>query len=415
MQPVRPALIDRAMPDSERLIVHVDMDAFYASIEMRDNPQYRGLPVVVGASPGSRGVIAAASYEARRYGIRSAMPVGEALARCPQALFLAVDMAKYRAVSSQLFEILETFTPQVEPISIDEAFLDLTGCPAPADAEPRAGPESLPHAVGRVIKARIREILKLPVSVGVAPNKFLAKLASELAKPDGLRHIEAGEAEGVLAALPLTVLWGVGAHTQQRLQALGIRTVGDLQRTPASLLRASLGFAAESLTRLSRGLDDRPVHTSRQTKSIGRETTFEQDTADREFLARTIGVLAEDVARTLRAEGLAGRTVTLKVRYANFHTLTRNLTLPAPTNAGAVLYRAAARLLERVGVPVPAVRLVGVSISGLSTARLAQVPLFAPDDPNALIDEVVDAINERFGDRTIRPARDLDPDDPAGG
>ena len=218
----------------------------------------------------------------------------------------------------------------------------------------------------------------------------------------------------MLAALPLTVLWGVGAHTQQRLQALGIRTVGDLQRTPASLLRASLGFAAESLTRLSRGLDDRPVHTSRQTKSIGRETTFEQDTADREFLARTMGVLAEDVARTLRAEGLAGRTVTLKVRYANFHTFTRNLTLPAPTNAGAVLYRAAARLLERVGVPIPPVRLVGVSVSGLSTARLAQVPLFAPDDPNALIDEVVDAINERFGDRTIRPARDLDPDDPAG-
>ena len=403
------------MPDSGRLIVHVDMDAFYASIEMRDNPQYRGLPVVVGASPGSRGVIAAASYEARRYGIRSAMPVGEALARCPQALFLAVDMAKYRAVSSQLFEILETFTPQVEPISIDEAFLDLTGCPPPAGAEHPSEPESLPHAVGRIIRARIRELLQLPASVGVAPNKFLAKLASELAKPDGLRHIGAAEAEAVLAPLPLTVLRGVGAHTQQRLQGLGLRTVGDLQRTPASVLRASLGFAAEDLTRLSRGLDDRAVQTSRQTKSIGRETTFEQDTTDREFLARTLGVLAEDVARTLRAEGLAGRTVTLKVRYSNFRTLTRNLTLPAPTNAGAVLYRAAARLLERIGVQIPPVRLVGVSISGLGPARLAQVPLFGPDDPNARIDEVVDAINERFGDQTIRPARDLDPDDPAGG
>ena len=403
------------MPDSERLIVHVDMDAFYASIEMRDNPQYRGLPVVVGASPGSRGVIAAASYEARRYGIRSAMPVSEAFARCPQALFLAVDMAKYRAVSSQLFEILETFTPQVEPISIDEAFLDLTGCPPPADAEHPSEPEGLPHAVGRIIKGRIRELLQLPASVGVAPNKFLAKLASELAKPDGLRHIGAAEAEAVLAPLPLTVLRGVGTHTQQRLQGLGLRTVGDLQRTPASVLRASLGFAAEDLTRLSRGLDDRAVQTSRQTKSIGRETTFEQDTTDREFLARTLGVLAEDVARTLRVEGLAGRTVTLKVRYGNFRTLTRNLILQAPANAGAVLHRAAARQLDRIGVPIPPVRLVGVSISGLGPARLAQVPLFGPDDPNARIDEVVDAINERFGDRTIRPARDLDPDDPAGG
>src|SRR5262249_1579397 len=163
------------------------------------------------------------------------MPVGEALARCPQALFLAVDMAKYRAVSSQLFEILETFTPQVEPISIDEAFLDLTGCPPPADIESRPQPESLPHGVGRVIKARLGKMFRLPVSVGVAPNKFLAKLASELAKPDGLRHIESGKAEAVLAPLPLTVLWGVGAHTQQRLQALGLHTVGDLQRTPASL------------------------------------------------------------------------------------------------------------------------------------------------------------------------------------
>jgi DNA polymerase IV len=403
------------LTDIERLIVHVDMDAFYASIEMRDNPQYRGLPVVVGAAPGSRGVVAAASYEARRYGIHSAMPVGEASARCPHALFLPVDMAKYRAVSHQLFELLETFTPQVEPISIDEAFLDLTGCPPPRDPRPPAGSEHLPYAFGRAIKDRIGEMLRLPVSVGVAPNKFLAKLASELAKPDGLRHVGAEDAEAVLAPLPLTVLWGVGEQTHQRLRALDIHTVGDLQRMPASTLRASLGFAAEYLTRLSHGLDDRPVDVSRQTKSIGRETTFEQDTAEREFLVRTLGVLAEDVARALRTEGLAGRTVTLKVRYGNFHTLTRNLTLPEPTNAGAVVYRAATRLLERLGAHERPVRLLGVSVSGLSRAGLAQVSLFGKHEPNARIDELVDTINERFGDRTIHPARDLDPDDPASG
>src|SRR2546425_326406 len=262
----------------ERVIVHVDMDAFYAAIEARDNPQYRGLPMVVGAAPGGRGVVAAASYEARRYGIRSAMPVGEAFARCPHAIFLPVDMTKYRAVSTTLFE--------------------------------------------------------------------------------------------VLAPLPVTVLWGVGAQTQERLRSLGIHTVGDLQRTPTSVLRASLGFAAEPLARLSRGIDDRPVTASRETKSVGRETTFDHDTRDRGALDRALGELVEDVARTLRAEGLRGRTVTLKLRYSNFHTLTRNLTLPSPTHSGAVVFRAAMGLLDRLGSLPRSVRLVGVSVSGLTSADL---------------------------------------------
>ena len=397
----------------ERLIVHVDMDAFYASIEVRDNAHYRDLPIVVGGAPGGRGVVAAASYEARRYGIRSAMPVGEAVARCPQAIFLPVDMAKYRAVSAQLFELLNTFTPQVEPVSIDEAFLDLTGCPmpAPSDRSPREARDP-PLDLARTIKSRIGEALRLPVSVGVAPNKFLAKLASELAKPDGLRGIRTEEAMEVLAPLPVTVLWGVGVQTRQRLQSLGITTVAELQRTPTSVLRASLGFAAEHLAQLSRGIDDRPVDVARETKSIGRETTFDEDTADREALLRTLGGLAEDVARSLRAEGLLGKTVTLKLRYSNFHTLTRNLTLPASTNSGAAVLRAAAGLLDRIGALPRPVRLIGVSVSGLGHAGLAQVSLFGDEDAHVRVDQVKDAINERFGEGTVRQARDLEPEDP---
>ena len=386
----------------ERVIVHVDMDAFYASIEVRDHPEYRGQPVVVGAAPDRRGVVAACSYEARRFGIRSAMPSREAYERCPHAVFLPVDMAKYRAVSAQLFELLHTVTPQIEPVSIDEAFLDLTGCPplAPADGSPR-------EAAG-VIKTRIGEALRLPVSVGVAPNKFLAKLASELAKPDGLREIRAEEAIEVLAPLPVTVLWGVGAQTRQRLVALGIRTVGDLQRTPVSVLRAALGFAAEPLAQLSRGLDDRTVEVGRETKSVGRETTFDQDVADREALVRTLGALAEDVARSLRAERLRGSTVTLKLRYGNFQTLTRALTMPAATNSGGALLRAALRLLDRLGTLSGPVRLIGISVSGLGGADITQLLLFDQEDAGARVDQVMDAINERFGAGTVRPARDVD-------
>ncbi len=397
----------------KRLVVHVDMDAFYASIEGRDNPQYRGLPVVVGAAPTGRGVVAAASYEARRYGIRSAMPVGEAFDRCPHAVFLPVDMSKYKDVSVQLFELLDTFTPQVEPVSIDEAFLDLTGCPPPQrlGGDPDVAGDS-PLGIARAIKTRIGETLRLPVSVGVAPNKFLAKLASELAKPDGIREIRAEDAVDVLAPLPVTVLWGVGAQTHQRLRTIGVHTVGDLQRTPTSWLRASLGFAAEHLAQLSRGVDDRPVDVSRETKSIGRETTFEQDTADREVLVRTLGALTEDVARTLRAEGLHGKTVILKVRYSNFHTLTRNLTLPGPTNSGSVVFQATMGLLDRLGRLARPVRLIGVSVSGLGRADLVQVPLFGDEDTHVKVDQVMDAINERFGEGTVRPARGVDPSDP---
>jgi DNA polymerase IV len=286
--------------------------------------------------------------------------------------------------------------------------LDLTGCPPPSGTPVAADGTAGPLAVAGAIKARIGEALRLPVSVGIAPNKFLAKLASELAKPDGLREIRADDAIDVLAPLPVTMLWGVGEQTRQRLLGLGVRTVGDLQRTSASVLRAALGFGAEHLVQLSQGLDDRPVDVDRETKSIGRETTFDQDSGDREVLVRTLGQLAEDVARTLRAEAVRGKTVTLKLRYSNFQTLTRALTIPMATDSGADVLRAATRLLDRLGALPRSVRLIGVSVSGLERAEVRQGALFGDDDAGVRVNQVMDAINERFGDGTLRPARDVE-------
>jgi DNA polymerase IV len=389
-----------------RVIAHVDMDAFYAAIEVRDNPQYKGLPVIIGAAPHRRGVVTSASYEARRYGIRAAMPSREAGARCPHAVFLPGDMEKYRAVSAQLFDLLDTFTPQVESVSIDEAFLDLTGCP------PQGGSEAVldrPLAFARAIKVKIREVLQLPATVGVASNKFVAKLATELAKPDGLRYISPEDVEAVLDPLPVTVLWGVGEEMQERLASLRIHTVGALRRTPTSVLRAALGFAAEHLARLSRGLDDRRVEVGGDAKSIGRETTFDQDVTDREVLIRMLAGLAEDVAHRLRQDWLAAQTVTLKVRYADFRTVTRSSMLPAPVDTGILLLGAAVRMWTRLEPLPKPVRLLGVSASRLCPSRTRQVSLFGEQDREGRVDRVVDAINARYGEGTVRRARLMTP------
>ncbi len=389
-----------------RVILHVDMDAFYASIEVRDNPRYRGQPVIVGAGPNARGVVAACSYEARAHGVRSAMPSREAAARCPHAVFLSPDMEKYRAVSATLFDLLEAFTPYVEPLSIDEAFLDLTGCPAPAKtAEARSDPGL---AISYAVKARIRDTLGLPASLGVAPNKFLAKLASELAKPDGLRRIHAADAQATLDPLPVTMLWGVGRETQQRLAALGISTIGALRRTPTSALRAAVGFAAERLAHLSRGLDDRPVGGAAEAKSIGRETTFARDTSVPDVLDRVLTELAEEVAAHLRADGALAATVTLKVRYADFRTITRATSLPWPTDAGSELREAIGLMWQRLLPLERPIRLLGVTASRLTRSAARQLMLFG-GDRHERVDRVLDQINTRFGDGTLRHARVLDP------
>src|SRR5579859_4345969 len=350
------------------------MDAFFAAIEVRDHPEYRGRPVVVGAGPHARGVVAAASYEARRYGIHSAMPSRRAFALCPGAVFLPPDMARYRAESERVFDLLETFTPQIEPVSVDEAFLDLTGCPVPAGKASSSAEPGL--AFGQAIQRRIRARLGLPASVGVAPNKFLAKVASELAKPDGVRRITPDAVQSVLDPLPVEALWGVGPETRARLQARRIATVGALRRTPVSALRAILGFPAERLVALSRGEDDRPVDPGGEAKSIGREVTFDHDTRDRELLARTLRAACEDVAHRLRADGIAGRVVTLKVRFEPFETVTRRLTLPAATDHGARIARAVTDLWRRFEPISRRVRLVGVTVSGLERPTGSQIGLF---------------------------------------
>lgn len=439
------------MERAARVIAHVDMDAFFAAVEMRDHPEYRGLPVVVGAGPHARGVIAAASYEARRYGIHSAMPSRRAFALCPTAVFLAPEMDRYQAESRRLFELLETFTPYVEPVSVDEAFLDLTGCPIPADPgvrEPSAQDQDgtvaeLGLVHGRVIQRRIHHDLGLPASVGVAPNKFLAKVASELAKPDGVRRITPQTVQSVLDPLPVQALWGVGKDSRARLEAAGIATVGALRRTAPSTLRAILGFAAERLVALARGEDDRPVEAGGGAKSIGRENTFDHDTRDEALLARTLRTLCEDVARRLRAEGFAGRVVTLKVRFEPFDTVTRRTTLAASTDHGGRIADTAAGLWQRLAATEPRrVRLIGVSVSGLERPAASQIGLFggssskrppwgralapwggrsaggpwaapvsAQDEATRLtsVDRVVDAINERFGAGTVNSAGVIEP------
>jgi DNA polymerase-4 len=331
-------------------------------------------------------------------------------------------MARYRRESARLFEVLETFTPQIEAVSVDEAFLDLTGCPLPAEPPapskaphaPRGAAVELGCAFGEAIQRRIHATLSLPVSVGVAPNKFRAKVASELAKPDGVRRIMPHAVQAVLDPLPVEALWGVGPETGARLHARGITTIGALRRVPASVLRATLGSAADRLAALSRGDDGAPVQSGGAAKSIGRETTFDHDTRDRGALARTLRELCEDVAHGLRADGLTGRTVALKVRFAPFETVTRRTTLRAATDHGGRIAAAATELWARLDMS-RAVRLVGVTVSALERPVAAQTALFDGSEPRELhrrVDRVVDAINERFGAGTVAPARVVD--DPTG-
>jgi DNA polymerase-4 len=375
-------------------ITHVDMDAFYASIEQRDRPELRGLPVIVGASPGGRGVVSAASYEARRFGVRSAMPISRAVRLCPHGIYLPVDMDKYQRVSGEIMAILADFSPLVEPVSVDEAFIDLTGTTAlfgPADQTVRR------------IKTRIRAETGLTASAGLAANKFVAKVASDLRKPDGFVIVPPGTEASFLAPLPVQRLWGVGRVLAESLASLGIAKIGQLQALPPSTLVRRFGKHGRQLHDLAFGRDDRPVEPWTKAKSIGAETTFGVDCRDPERLRRTLRRHAERIARQLREEGLAGARVTLKLRYADFRTLTRSHT-DDPTQDGLDLYRRALTLLDREAVTEP-VRLIGLSASGLGPAGQGQLPLL---DPIALRRErlgpVVDRLATRFGEGTLRPA-----------
>ncbi len=377
-----------------RAITHVDMDAFYAAIEQRDRPELRGLPVIVGASPTGRGVVSAASYEARRFGVRSAMPIGRAARLCPHAAFLPVDMRKYQRVSVQVMGILVDFSPLVEPVSVDEAFVDLSGT------------ESLfgsPLAAVRLIKARILAETGLTASAGLAANKFVAKVASELEKPDGLVVVAAGDEARFLGALPIERLWGVGRVMAKALGDLGFTRISQLQRAPRAVLARRFGRHGEALHDLAFGRDDRSVEPYGVPKSIGAEETFGVDCTNPEQLKTTLRAHAERVAAELREGGFSAGRVTLKLRLAPFETHTRSVT-EEPTQDGLELYRRALALLERDRVTRP-VRLIGLSASRLGPSGQGQLDLL---DPAALRRErlarVVDRLTARFGAGTVIPA-----------
>ena len=396
---------------SGRSILHVDMDAFFVSVELLRHPELRGQPVIVGGS-GERGVVAAASYEARHYGIHSAMPSTRARRLCPHAVFLDGDHAHYGNVSARVMTIFRSFTPLVEPISLDEAFLDVTGAR-------RVHGE--PVAIAAAIRTQVEAEEGLTCSVGVASNKFLAKLASEAAKPRasrtgpvpglGVKVVEPGHELAFLHPLPVQALWGVGPKTLEKLRSRGIQKVGDLADLAEEAVVALLGDAnGRHLHRLSRGIDDRAVEPELQPKSIGHEETFARDHHQLDTLRREAVRMADAVAQRLRTHGMAGRTVSVKVRFHDFRTITRSVTLTAAVDTGPAIARAAKELLDQVD-PSSGVRLLGVTVSNLSEEGARQLTLDDVVHPGwDDASRAVDDIRRRYGDDAIVPASLRGPD-----
>ena len=381
-----------------KAIIHLDMDAFYAAVEVLDNPSLRGKPVIVGGSQ-KRGVVSSASYEARRLGVHSAQPVATAMRLCPKGIFVPVRMSRYKEVSEQVFEIFYQFTPLVEPLSIDEAFLDVTGS---------VGLFGPPEEIAKMIKRAVVEEIGITVSAGVAPSKFVAKIASDLQKPDGLTVVPEEEVKAFLESLPIDKLWGVGKVTQEALALLSVRTVGDLSRLPLEVLERKFGKHGTHLHLLSQGIDDREVEVSQDVKSIGHEETFADDLLDIEAVRRELLSLATRVSRRLRRHGIAGKTVTVKVKYHDFVQATRSETLPEVTDDGGEIFRRCCRLLDKTEVGKRPARLLGISVSQLLTqGREKQLSLFqarftAPKRKK--LNLALDKISEKFGEDGILPA-----------
>ncbi len=386
-----------------RTILHLDLDAFYASVEQLDDPSLRGRPVIVGG-PSRRGVVCAASDEARRFGVRSAMPTARARRLCPDGVYLPPRFGRYAELSERVFAVYRRYTPLVEPLSLDEAFLDVTR----SRALHGSGED-----VARAIKVAVREEHGLAVSAGVADVKLAAKIATDLGKPDGLVVVPAGGTAEFLAPLPVAKLWGVGRVTEEALRGLGIATIGDLARTPEAALASAIGAShAKGLRALARGEDPREVIADEAAKSVGAEETFGEDLRGEEALLPALLAQAARVGRRLRAAGLAGRVVTLKVKYADFSLVTRRATLERPTDGDRAVFEAARGLLARVDLSRP-VRLTGISVSGLAgDDERGQLDLFggaAPppspqDERRRALDAAVDALSDRFGRGTVVPA-----------
>jgi DNA polymerase-4 len=369
-----------------RAVIHIDMDAFYASVEQRDDPRLKGLPVIVGGHP-TRGVVLAASYEVRRFGVRSAMPMSRAVKLAPQAVVVRPRFEAYAEASEQVFAIFEAFTPLVEPLSLDEAFLDVTAS---------VGLFGAPAEIATRIRARIADELRLPASAGIAAVKFVAKIASDLAKPNGQREVPAEETLAFLEPLPVSRMWGVGPKTEAVLHRLGLRTFGDIARKSPEWLEQQLGSGGQHFWELANGIDGRVVVPDREAKSIGAEETFDEDLFGAEALRPHIHAQAARVARRLRRAGARTRVVQLKVKFADFKSLTRRTTLDAPTDDGQAIYRAAAAQLERVALD-RGVRLTGVSAQDLSGAQAELVLRDAGDQKRARLNAALDKLHGRFG------------------
>ncbi len=391
------------MDGVQRAIIHIDMDAFYASVEQRDNPELKGKPVIIGGSVESRGVVSTASYEARKYGVHSAMPMAEAHRLCPNGVYLPVDMQKYRLVSHQIMDIFHRFTPEVEAISLDEAFLDVTA------SQKLFGTA---EEIGREIKRLIKTELNLTASVGLSYNKFLAKLASDMDKPDGFYQIGPEELESKVWPLPVRRMMGVGGKTAQLLEGMGVRTIGQLAKMNMGLLEHILGKQGIMMYEVANGVDNRMVEPVRESKSVGRETTFPKDISERYVLETILFTLADDVCHTLRATNLKGRTVSIKIRYPDFRSITRAQTLDGYTSSFEPVFEAVKQLMEhnyKDGTPV---RLIGVTVSGLKKDDeiIEQQDLFSDggaQKKQAALNSVMDKINEKYGGDTVHRARKL--------
>ena len=391
-----PVILSTDYAEEVESILHVDMDAFYASVEVVKDPSLRGRPVVVGGL-GGRGVVTSASYEARAFGVHAAMPIVRARRLCPQGAFVPNDFESYRAFSERIKEVFLSTTPLVEPLSLDEAFLDVSG-----SLRLLGAPVDIATRIRREIAA-----LGLTCTVGIAPNKFLAKLASTRAKPDGLLVVASDRIEEFLHPLPVTALWGVGEQTADALGRLGLASVGDVAALPGTILERVLGDAlGRTLHDLARGIDRRPVTPHEPAKSVGSEETFTFDLDHRDDVVREILRLSDRTATRLRAKGMCGRTVTLKVRFANFRTITRSRTLDHELDTGPEIYQVATGLYDALAPERPRIRLVGVSVSGLAPGPPRhQMSLLeaAPRWSDAA--GAVDRVRARFGDDSLRPAR----------
>ena len=387
-------------------IIHLDLDAFFASVEQRDNPAYRGKPLIVGGiSSGegnsNRGVVCAASYEARQYGVHAGMPIWEARQKCHEGIFIPSQMNKYLKAFKKFFQICSSYTPLIEPLSIDELFLDVSGC------------ESLfgsSETIGRKIKERVHQELGLKVSVGIAENKFLAKIATNLGKPDGFYIISSEDIQKILYPLPVSALWGIGKKTEELLKKSGIYQVEQLAKMPDSILENLMGKNGKKIKLLAQGIDKSPVTPPSTAKSIGKETTFSTNITEKAILIKELLKISQMVGYTARKKGYKGRTITLKIRFHNFITFNRSKTLENPTNLDDIIFKTVVELLDKVRYKKGGVRLLGIKLSNLTSGnerkqlKLLREEGDKKDDKLEQLTQSLDKIREKFGSKAVTRA-----------